>query len=125
MNAMPPERHANLKGDESGVRFVGGVDVAGQDAALAPGQLERSAVLAARDSTVVTVARLSWTAELEPAVEVLQHYSWTGAYHSTQHHALRHLLTEVWPCTRIVVDATKNASYSSTNIGWYGLQVMR
>ena len=36
----------------------------------------------------------------------LTHYQWSGADHPTQHHALRHLLADVFPCAKVVVDAT-------------------
>jgi hypothetical protein len=86
--------------------YVAGVDVAGQDAAAIPGLLAPGPVEGGRDSTVVTVARLSRTDESEPEIEVVEHYSWAGADHPTQHHALRRLLIDVFPCACIVVDAT-------------------
>jgi hypothetical protein len=36
----------------------------------------------------------------------VRHYAWSGADHPTQHHALRALLAERFPCVRVVVDAT-------------------
>jgi hypothetical protein len=98
--------HARLTEALESDTYVAGVDVAGQDAATVPGLLGAGAAQGGRDSTVVTVARLTQSAEREPSIEIVQHYSWTGADHPTQHHALRRLLAEVFPCTRVVVDAT-------------------
>lgn len=98
--------HPRLLAARPGETYVAGVDVAGQDAAAVPGLLTPAPAHGGRDSTVVTVARLTWTAEREPALEVVQHYSWSGVDHPTQHHALRGLLGETFPCTRVVVDAT-------------------
>ena len=98
--------HVRLGGAQAGETYVAGVDVAGQDEQAAPGLLVPGAMQGGRDSTVVTVARLTWDAEREPALEVVQHYSWSGADHPTQHHALRSLLAETFPCVRVVVDAT-------------------
>ena len=61
-----------------------------------------------RDSTVVTIARVSAPAELlgEPRVEVVQHYWWTGRDHSTQYTALLELVRARWHCRSVWVDAT-------------------
>jgi hypothetical protein len=98
--------HARLEEARPGEVYVAGVDVAGQDADAAPGLLAAGRTVGGRDSTVVTVARLDWDGEGEPTLEVVQHYGWAGADHPTQHHALRRLLSEVFPCVRVVVDAT-------------------
>src|SRR6185437_14610673 len=86
--------------------YVAGIDVAGQDEAIASGLLTAGRTVGGRDSTVVTVARLEWDGEGEPTIEVVQHYAWAGADHPTQHHALRRLLSAVFPCVRVAVDAT-------------------
>jgi len=98
--------HPRLTGAEPGEVYVAGVDVAGQDHAATPGLLAAGRMLGGRDSTVVTIARLVWDGEGEPAIAVVQHYSWAGADHPTQHHALRGLLADTFPCVRVVVDAT-------------------
>jgi hypothetical protein len=98
--------HARLEAGLPGETYVAGVDVAGQDAAAVPGLLTPATPHDERDTTVVTVARLTWSAEREPALEVVQHYSWSGVDHPTQHHALRGLLGGTFPCVRVVVDAT-------------------
>jgi len=86
--------------------YVAGIDVAGQDAAAIPGLLPPGSAVGGRDSTVVTIARVLRTAEQESNLEIVHHASWSGADHPTQHHNLRHLLGNLFPCTRVVVDAT-------------------
>ena len=98
--------HPRLAAAQPGESYVAGVDVAGQDADAIPGLLAPGRERGGRDSTVVTVARLRWSDEREPSIEVVQHYSWAGSDHPTQHHALRALLGETFPCARVVVDAT-------------------
>jgi hypothetical protein len=98
--------HERLAGAASHDTYVAGVDVAGQDTSAIPGLLEPGKAEGGRDSTVVTIARLLRTEELEPSIEVVQHYDWSGSDHPTQHHVLRRLLADQFPCTRIVVDAT-------------------
>jgi len=99
-------KHDSLDGAQADDTYVAGVDIAGQDAAALPGLLAPSPAAATRDSTVVTVARLLRTADSEPELEIVHHAAWSGADFPTQHQALRHLLGEVFPCTRVVVDAT-------------------
>ena len=106
VRAMLSGAHERLAGGRPAEIYVAGVDVAGQDAATPAGLLAPGREQGGRDSTVVTVARLRHTEEREPALEIVQHYSWAGADHPTQHHALRVLLGETFPCTRVVVDAT-------------------
>ena len=98
--------HPRLTAAQPGESYVAGVDVAGQDADTTPGLLAPGRERGGRDSTVVTVARLRWSDEREPSLEVVQHYSWAGADHPTQRHALRSLLGETFPCARVVVDTT-------------------
>jgi len=99
-------RHEWLEEGLSHDTYVAGVDIAGQAPAAMPGLLAPGTAADGRDSTVVTIARLLRTAEGDPEIEVVRHYSWSGADYPTQHYALRTLLGDVFPCTRIVVDAT-------------------
>jgi hypothetical protein len=98
--------HARLAEGLDTDTYVAGVDVAGQDTAAIPGLLASGPATGGRDSTVVTVARLTQSTERESSIEIVQHYSWAGADHPTQHHALRQLLAEVFPCAKVVIDAT-------------------
>ncbi len=96
--------HQRLSVPLPGEAYVAGVDVAGEDEQAADAALR--AIAPRRDSTVVTIARVTWDEEREPVVEVVEHYRWTGRDHRTQLGDLRRLLREVWNCRRITVDAT-------------------
>lgn len=96
--------HARLALPVPGEVYVAGVDVAGADEEASDAALR--ALEPRRDSTVVTIGRLSWDADREPVLEVVEHYRWTGHDHKRQFGALRRLLREVWDCRRVVVDAT-------------------
>jgi hypothetical protein len=91
--------------EEDGV-YVAGVDVAGESE-VGPDAVARVSK-PRRDSTVVTIARVSRPAELlgEPVVEVVEHHWWTGRDHSTQYSALLELLRERWRCSQMCVDGT-------------------
>ncbi len=86
--------------------IVAGVDVAGEGERL-PDEMVRSSHVR-KDSTVVTIARVSRPSELlgEPLVEIVQHHWWTGRDHSTQFAALLELLRTRWGCSLVCVDAT-------------------
>jgi hypothetical protein len=113
--------HERLSAGQPGEIYVAGVDVAGQDADAIPGLLATGAAVGGRDSTVVTIARLRWNEEREPAIDVVQHVAWSGADYPTQHHMLSHLLGTVFPCTQVAIDATGLgagvASWLSSNLG--------
>ncbi len=99
-------RHAALEHGADGETYVAGVDVAGQDNQLPEGVMNLGRALGGRDSTVVTIGRVRWTEDHEPAVEIVAHYAWAGAdFHAAQIN-LRHILREVFPVTRVAVDAT-------------------
>ena len=102
--ALLAGRHARLSAPAAGEVYVVGVDVAGEDEQASDAALR--ALRPRRDSTVVTVGRVSWDDEREPALEVVEHYRWTGRDHKGQLAALRRLLREVWDCRRVAVDAT-------------------
>ena len=84
--------------------YVAGVDIAGEDEEASDAALR--ALKPRRDSTVVTIGRVSWNDEGEVGVEVVEHYWWTGRDHQTQLQELERLTREVWNCRRVVVDAT-------------------
>ncbi|HVA23623.1 MAG TPA: hypothetical protein VMW62_04445, partial [Chloroflexota bacterium] len=86
--------------------YVAGVDVAGESE-RAPDEVVRASK-PKKDSTVVTIARVSHPPELlgEPLIEVVQHHWWTGRDHSTQFSALLELLKTRWRCSMVSVDAT-------------------
>jgi GNAT superfamily N-acetyltransferase len=100
--------HPRVAGQDegSGFLYVAGVDVAGESE-RAPDEVVRSSK-PRKDSTVATIARVSYPAELlgEPLMELVQHHWWTGRDHSTQYSALLELLKVRWRCSMVCVDAT-------------------
>ena len=108
-----PEQLVLLRGDharaqepdDGGEMFVAGVDVAGESEA-GPDAAVRLAS-PRKDSTVITIARVSHPVNLvEPLIEVVQHHWWTGRDHSTQFSALLELLNARWRCVAVCVDGT-------------------
>lgn len=89
-----------------GVSYVAGVDVAGEGE-QAPDEASRTSN-PRKDSTVVTIARVSHPPELmgDPLIEIVQHHWWTGRDHSTQYGALLELLKDRWGCSAICIDGT-------------------
>ena len=68
-----------------------------------------------RDSTVITIGELSLRAEgeaipdsafKEPAIKIVEHYSWSGVKHAELYPQMVDLLRNTWNCRHIVVDAT-------------------
>jgi hypothetical protein len=79
---------------------VAGLDLAGE--AVDP------AGQAGHDATVLTIARIlpAPDALADAAIEVVRHYAWTGATHTSLYGALISLLKETWRVERLAVDAT-------------------
>jgi len=91
--------HPRLDAPLPGETYVAGLDVGGE----AGGEGGRE-----HDATVLTLGRLRFpeaSPAAEPEVEVVRHYAWSGAAHTSVHAALAALLGE-WRPTRLVVDAT-------------------
>jgi hypothetical protein len=88
--------------------YVAGVDLAGPDEEPTDA-LVRSAN-PRRDSTVVTIARVTPVtiadSVVEPKVEVVEHCWWTGRGHRAQYEQLLATLRDLWGCARVVVDAS-------------------
>jgi hypothetical protein len=106
---LSPEQIAQIAGDhprqrwpETGLFYVAGIDLGGEDEADAP--------RAARDSTVVTIGELDSSVcdaiNKLPRLKVVEHYRWTGVRHPDLYPRLVDLLMHVWHCRRAVVDAT-------------------
>lgn len=112
---LSPQQRAYLAGDfpllrgpQEGVRYVAGIDLAGEDESSAMDALLRQQK-PRKDSTVVAIAELHWgriaDAVQEPSLRVVHLLWWTGR----PLHAVRdQLLFELrrWHCQRVVVDAT-------------------
>jgi len=78
--------------------YVAGIDVAGEDA---PGTVNRG-----RDSTVMIVARVIFSAPKQPPVaQAIAAYSWRGTPHSQLYDHLARL-AKSWSCRRVAVDST-------------------
>ncbi|MBI4298343.1 MAG: hypothetical protein HY666_01095 [Chloroflexi bacterium] len=103
--------HSRQARPSLGKTYVAGVDIAGQGEEgegifSLPGTGSRRG----RDSTVVTIAELDFSAceefVREPAVKVVEHYCWTGESHASLYAQLVDILKSVWRCRRVVVDST-------------------
>jgi len=119
----PRRRHYSEIADNPVI--VAAIDVAGEDEE-AEGEILRSAQ-PQKDSTVVTIAALypaAQTIEGGPdltRIQILEHYYRTGVQHAALHNQLVDLLKNVWPCRRVVIDATgvgrAVSSFLSTSLG--------
>jgi hypothetical protein len=112
---LSSQQRAQMLGDhprqhrrEDDAVYVAGIDIAGVDEAE-PEALLRD-VSPRRDSTVITIGRLDFSLVsdlvLEPRVEVVEHYCWTGEGHRAQYERMLDVLRSVWDVQRVVVDAT-------------------
>jgi hypothetical protein len=93
--------HPGETAGADGAHYVCGIDVAGQDRALAIGLVHEPG-RGGRDATVCTIGRVRYNAEHEPMLEVVAGYplaggAWSGAHHATQHVLLARLLGETFP----------------------------
>lgn len=104
MRGDHPRAHRRTDGEV----YVAGVDLAGPDEE--PTDLLVRRANPRRDSTVVTIARVTpvMVAEsvVEPRVEVVEHCWWTGRGHRAQYEQLLATLRDLWGCARVVVDAS-------------------
>ena len=102
--------HPRLRTPDPGLTYVAGIDLAGE-AEEAEDAVLRS-LKPRRDSTVVTIGELDWSAgetpdpNKQPRIKVVEHYRWTGKKHPELYPQLVDILKNVWKCKKIVVDAT-------------------
>ncbi|MGB2813864.1 MAG: hypothetical protein WBC50_04155 [Dehalococcoidales bacterium] len=93
---------------QPGQIYIAGIDLAGEAEEAEDAYLR--ALKPRRDSTVVTIGELDFTAGGEitkqPQVNIVEHYWWTGRKHAELYPQLVDILKNVWRCRRIVVDAT-------------------
>lgn len=82
--------------------YVLGCDVGGEDRPAPGAELKPGGK---RDSTIVTIGRVSSTELALPRVELVHHCWFTGMHHSEQYAALCEL-TQRWNVRRLVIDAT-------------------
>ncbi|MBI4297846.1 MAG: hypothetical protein HY676_04875 [Chloroflexi bacterium] len=113
---LSPLQRAQLQGDHQRQRtpqpgriYVASLDLAGQ-ASVTAGDASLPTIKPYQDSTILTIGELDFSicddVVLEPRVNLVQHYWWTGTPHSALYPQLLDLLKNVWHCRRIVVDAT-------------------
>lgn len=99
--------HPRERRPAPGTVYVAGLDLAGEEEG--PHVTGEFAPSAARDSAVLTLARLTRTHVLgveEPHLAVVEHYAWTGRKHRELVPQLIDLLRQVWQVRHVVVDAT-------------------
>ena len=118
-------QHPSLVSPLPGEVYVAGLDVAGEDEEAEDAALR--ALKPRKDSTALTIARLVWGADLgvlEPTLEVVAHYWWTGRRHRDLFATLVDLLRNVWRVPAVVVDATGvGAGVASFLVGALGPDV--
>ena len=100
--------HTRISTPLSGRTYVAGIDLAGESEQ--PDNLRLRSIEPFRDSTVVTIGELRFTNDGSgstlPSLRVVEHFWWTGLPHTENFSRLIHILSEVWGCRRVVVDAT-------------------
>lgn len=85
-----------------GYTYVAGIDIGGEERAD-PKNPEK--VNNKRDSTVLTIGRVSYNQFQLPQIEVVHQAWWTGMHYMTQYNAICDF-TEKWNLRHIVIDAT-------------------
>lgn len=100
--------HPRIHRREDGAVYVAGIDIAGSDEDASDAALRNAKPH--KDSTVISIGRLDFSlisdAVLEPRVELVDVYYWTGRGHREQYEQMLDLLRNVWGVSRVVVDAT-------------------
>lgn len=103
VGAHPRLHHPGPSGPGAKDIFVAGVDLAGEGDPQGSHQT-------GRDATVVTIGRLNFAHPHQwlktPAVDIVEHYRWTGTPHTALIPQLMDLLKGIWRCKRVVVDST-------------------
>jgi hypothetical protein len=95
--------HPRRRLREQGKIYIAGIDFAGENEILEDEILVRPG----RDSTVITIAELiPGSGQKEPALNVVEHYAWTGRKHSELYPQIVDILKNVWNCQRLICDST-------------------
>ena len=84
--------------------YIAGMDVAGEERPT-PGSFSMPSTSTRRDSTVITIGRVSYNELDLPRIEVVHHHCWTGLPYLEQYAATVALL-EQWGIRSLVIDAT-------------------
>jgi len=102
----PGSRHARRRRHQPGKTYIAGIDFAGEEEQLEDEVLTRPG----RDATVATIAELihppTDALNQQPTLKVVETYSWVGVKHSDLYPQLVDIIKNVWPCARVVCDAT-------------------
>jgi hypothetical protein len=109
------QQRAQMVGDhprqtqrQEGKDYVAGVDLAGEDEEASDAVLR--SLKPRRDSVVATVAEVDYQPVtemlLEPRLRIVEHYWWTGRKQRDLYATLVDVLSQVWGCKRVVVDAS-------------------
>ncbi len=100
-------RHLRQRAPSPGGIYAAGLDIAGglpDDGNPEGGPGRR------QDSTSLTIGELDFSGcspvQRDPAIRVVEHYSWRGVPHHQLYPRLIDLLKNVWRCRRVAVDAT-------------------
>ncbi|MGB7725529.1 MAG: hypothetical protein WBL37_08125 [Dehalococcoidales bacterium] len=100
--------HSRIHQPENGKIYVAGIDLAGEAEEI--NDFKLWAAQKRRDSTVITIGELDYTAtnriQKQPGVRIVEHYHWTGTRHTELYSKIIDLTRGVWGCKKIVVDAT-------------------
>ena len=100
--------HSRKHQPEPGNIYIAGIDLAGE------AEEDEAAIIKAlkprQDSTVVTIGQLDFSisdeVQKEPRVNIVEHYCWTGKKHTELYPQLIDILSNLWHCRKIVIDAT-------------------
>jgi len=101
-------QHSRKHRAENGKLYIAGIDLAGeaeQEAGTAVKALKPR-----QDSTVVTIGELDFSVadgiQKQPRLNIVENYWWTGKKHTDLYPQLIDILSNVWHCRRVVIDAT-------------------
>jgi hypothetical protein len=101
-------QHARKQRAESGKLYIAGIDLAGE-AEQETGTTVK-ALKPRQDSTVVTIGELDFSVtdgiQKQPRLNIVENYWWTGKKHTDLYPQLIDILSNVWHCRRVVIDAT-------------------
>ena len=102
--------------------YIAGMDVAGEERPTSPEAPIHATRSAQRDSTVITIGRVTYNEFNLPSIEVVHHEWWTGRAHLEQY-AATVALVERWHIRSLVVDATGiGAGLASLLVDRFGLE---
>ena len=103
-----PRLHAPQMVGARPALYVAGVDVAGADEGVVGLDGREALVHPQRDATVVTIAEVERDEQMPGFVSIrlVEHFEWVGLAYQEQYLRLRDVLRGVWPCARVVIDAS-------------------